>query len=461
MTKLSLGNVESLFNVGSPFCVEISLRTPENQTMILETWCILFNDQLVDPTQKVCFSVYKKMSLVLRSLMCITRCTPTYQLSRRQSPESYVLLYRMYCGEPIVHHLGENYATAKVGTIGTPIGSLIVNVAYRTRLTMTTTTQQQQQQQTSYHSNDSYYASGGYGGGIRMKDNHFDSRISINTTNNNNNENNSDPNSPNTAILINDQQQQISPNSLLNRYSTSKTQPIPMRQGQGQGQQQTALAIIPSRQHQFNNDESSADENNGSSVASTPDTMYYFKLKSAAFTSNHHSSMNAVNSNNESAETTPFSTLLNNDMSNLNLRGAQQHQQLAQSPPPPSLEYMAAAAATTTTPTQQQPAMQLQRFISRNNSLLNNDQHHDDSINMVSPCSLPNFKTLDNQFQFQHNQQQRHLSNNANNEVRTFYGPSSFTNQQQPDDFVFIESVIKIYFYFYLFYINFYYLLNQ
>lgn len=61
MTKNSLGNVESLFAASSssstltaaPFCIEISLKTPENQTMILETWCILFNEQLVDPTQKV------------------------------------------------------------------------------------------------------------------------------------------------------------------------------------------------------------------------------------------------------------------------------------------------------------------------------------------------------------------------------------------------------------------------
>lgn len=127
MTKSSLGNIESLFNVSSPFCIEISLRTPENQTMILETWCILFNDQLVDPTQKVCYSVYKKMSLVLRSLMCNTRCTPTYQLSRRQSSDTYVLLYRMYTGEPIVHHLGENYATAKVGTVGKSLEILSIH----------------------------------------------------------------------------------------------------------------------------------------------------------------------------------------------------------------------------------------------------------------------------------------------------------------------------------------------
>lgn len=97
------------------------------------------------------------MSLVLRSLICITRSIPTYQLSRRQNSDTYVLLYRMYTGEPIVHHLGENYATAKVGTVGTPVGSLIVNVAYRTRLTMTP--------QNSYTNE--------YAGGILIKDDHF------------------------------------------------------------------------------------------------------------------------------------------------------------------------------------------------------------------------------------------------------------------------------------------------
>ena len=434
MTKLSFGNVESLFNVGSPYCIEISLRTPENQTMILETWCILFNDQLVDPTQKVCFSVYKKMSLVLRSLMCITRCTPTYQLSRRQSPDSYVLLYRMYCGEPIVHHLGENYATAKVGTVGTPIGSLIVNLAYRTRLTMTT--------QSSSHSNDSY------GTGIKMKDNHFDSRTSVNINNfNNQNSNYSDmsaPNSPispslkqgNTFEIVQQQQQQqqqqqLSPNS-SNRYGT-KTQPIPMKSNhiqeeqlllQQQQQQQIRNNSAQLQRYQSSkqfNDESSADENNSSSVASTPDTMYYFKLKSAAFTNNHYSSLSAVNQNSEN-DTTPFFNLLTNDMANLNTNERQQGQQ-TQSPPPPSLEFNQGTGGT-------QP-MQLKRFASKNSQLRSSGDVDDMAI--ASPCSLPNFNSLDNHFQKNHG-----------NEIRAFYGPSSLSNNaaaNQSEDFVFIESV--------------------
>lgn len=462
MTKMSLGNVESLFNVNSPFCIEISLRTPENQTMILETWCILFNDQLVDATQKVCYSVYKKMSLVLRSLMCITRCTPTYQLSRRQSSETYVLLYRMYCGEPIVHHLGENYATAKVGTVGTPIGSIIVNVAYRTRLTMTP--------QNSSHSNE-------YGtGGIQIKDDHFTpnsdgSSFNLNTRHSsssdmlNQNENNSSPNSPpiidrspRGASQPNFEQHFSSSSSSLSKRSSSnlntiseapvnndsntvnqsakkrqssKTQPIPMKspsQPFSMNNQSLQLQRYSSESNQNQCDESSADEYNSSSVASTPDTIYYFKLKSAAFvpsasfTNNYYSS-SISNLQNEN-DLPPFITLLSNDFANLSASDQQRNQLqhyinpnsneqvVAQSPPPPH------------------------NMIENNihNRMVNKQLKYKNDIldknnldQMASPCSLPNFKILDLQGQ-QLNNNQNMLLNNA-------------SGTAPADDFVLIESV--------------------
>lgn len=186
------------------------------------------------------------------------------------------------------------------------------------------------------------------------------------------------------------------------------------------------------------NDESSADENNSSSVASTPDTMYYFKLKSAAFvpsasfTNNYYSSLSAGNLNshlNTDTETPPFMTLLSNDLNQMNV--SERHQapppadQLAQSPPPPSLEYNY----------QQQQQMQIQRFVNRNSQRI---EPNDEPTCMVSPCSLPNFRTLDHhlQQQQQHQQQQAH----QNNELRPFYGPAS-SGANAADDFVFIESV--------------------
>nr|AWV66632.1 autophagy-related protein 13 [Brachionus rotundiformis] len=394
MTKLHLGNVESLFN-SSPFCIEISLRTPENQTMILETWCILFNDQLVDPSQKVCFSVYKKMSIVLRSLMCLTRSLPTYQLSRRQNSETYVLLYRMYCGEPIVHHLGENYATAKVGTVGTPIGSIIVNVAYRTRLTMTP---QNSQNSTEYC-------------GIQIKDDHF-------TPNQTRTESPIMKKNQSAAISISPssphsdksprsftEQNSFSKRSISNLNTicetnllrnTSKTQPIPMKCDPEGNNMQLKKYKDP--------DESSADEYN-SSVGGTPDTIYYFKLNSAAFvpsTSFNNNYFSSSFSNLSENDLPPFITLLSNDFGNMSTSDAKNAENfLAQSPPPPNnfVEY------------QQQRA-----FTNRQLKMLNNEEH------MASPCSLPNFKMLE----YHHN---------------NFNEAKSVLNQAA-DDFVFIESKV-------------------
>lgn len=482
MTKTSLGNIETLFNSSSPFCIEISLRTPENQTMILETWCILFNDQLVDSSQKVCYNVYKKMSLVLRSLMCITRSTPTYQLSRRQSSDTYVLLYRMYCGEPIVHHLGENYATCKVGTVGTPIGSIIVNLAYRTRLTMTP--------QNSSHSNE-------ITGGIQIKDDHFatdsakrsvdsPSAFNYNAASVNRfsptdlNEYNASPNSPpiidksprgggvnNTNLY---EQSSSSSSSLSKRSSSnlntiaetvgfnsanpdnqivkrqsSKAQPIPARSISSQLVQQTQQSNSQALQIQryssdLNqiNDESSADEYN-SSVASTPDTIYYFKLKSAAFvpsasfTNNYHSSIGNLSNENDIP---PFITLLSNDFGNLSASERQNqllqynphlNEQMAQSPPPPqqNLEFNF------------QQNRSASRKINKNrhdsNTGPDNEQQQMIQQQMVSPCSLPNFKMLDT-----YNAQflNKETSNNNFNQIA-----SSLVSAPQPDDFVFVESV--------------------
>jgi hypothetical protein len=45
----------------------------------------------------------------------------------------------MYSGEPIVSHLGEHYSKKTIGSIITPIGRFVLNVAYRTRFTMALT----------------------------------------------------------------------------------------------------------------------------------------------------------------------------------------------------------------------------------------------------------------------------------------------------------------------------------
>jgi autophagy-related protein 13 len=89
-----------------PLCVEISLQTVDGDRMILEVWSLNINTELSDPTIKATYTVYNRMSILLKSLLSITRVTPAYKLSRRQSPESYSIYYRIYSGEPIIN-LGE------------------------------------------------------------------------------------------------------------------------------------------------------------------------------------------------------------------------------------------------------------------------------------------------------------------------------------------------------------------
>jgi hypothetical protein len=68
----------------------------------------------------------------------------------------------MYSGEPIVSHLGEHYSKKTIGSIVTPVGRFVLNVAYRTRLTMS-----------SPQSTDTTTSSALTQFGIDIKDDHF------------------------------------------------------------------------------------------------------------------------------------------------------------------------------------------------------------------------------------------------------------------------------------------------
>lgn len=89
-----------------PLCVEINLETVDGDKMLLEVWSLNINKDLSDPSAKVHFPIYNRMSILLKSLISITRVTPAYKLSRRQSPDSYTVYYKIYNGEEH-HNLGE------------------------------------------------------------------------------------------------------------------------------------------------------------------------------------------------------------------------------------------------------------------------------------------------------------------------------------------------------------------
>uniref|UniRef100_A0A8C9V7Z9 Autophagy-related protein 13 n=1 Tax=Scleropages formosus TaxID=113540 RepID=A0A8C9V7Z9_SCLFO len=123
--------------IGRSMCVEISLKTSEGDSMELETWCLEMNEKC-DKDIKVSYTVYNRLSLLLKSLLAITRVTPAYKLSRKQGHD-YVILYRIYFGEVQLAGLGEGFQTVRVGLVGTPTGTITLSCAYRTNLAFMST----------------------------------------------------------------------------------------------------------------------------------------------------------------------------------------------------------------------------------------------------------------------------------------------------------------------------------
>lgn len=121
-----------------PLCVEISLRTVEGDSMVLESWCLSIQPEQYDPSISV-IHIYNRMGILLKSLVSVTRVTPAYKLSRRQGPDSYVICYRVYMDEPQLHNLGDGFKQVRVGQLCTPIGTIQLTVSYRTKMTISPT----------------------------------------------------------------------------------------------------------------------------------------------------------------------------------------------------------------------------------------------------------------------------------------------------------------------------------
>jgi len=134
-TKRSLSG--SIPAPGLPLVCEVSLKTAEGDSLVLEVWRLAVVAG-GDPTVKVTHQVYNKMSLLLKSLVTVARVTPAYKLSRRQGSDSYVICYRVMLGDPASPpDLGEGALTARVGQVTTPVSTIVCCVDYRTNMTIT------------------------------------------------------------------------------------------------------------------------------------------------------------------------------------------------------------------------------------------------------------------------------------------------------------------------------------
>ncbi|XP_050690330.1 autophagy-related protein 13-like [Eriocheir sinensis] len=132
--KKSLGG--HLPEKGKPLVVEILLRTPTNDTLVLELWTLTVLDACDTSPARINPTIYNRMTVLLKSLLSVTRITPAYKLAFRQGPDSFVICYRVYLGDPEFEILGENYVHARLGQVTTPESTLLLSVAYRTQITL-------------------------------------------------------------------------------------------------------------------------------------------------------------------------------------------------------------------------------------------------------------------------------------------------------------------------------------
>ncbi|KAH7969450.1 hypothetical protein HPB52_018311 [Rhipicephalus sanguineus] len=120
---------------GPSLCTEISLKTVDGDTLVLEVWQLSVSN-VCDSSVRATYTVYNRMSLVLKSLITITRVMPAYRLSHNQSRDSYIICFNVYMGEPQLDVLGEDYKRIQVGQVGMPTGTLTLGVDYRTKMTI-------------------------------------------------------------------------------------------------------------------------------------------------------------------------------------------------------------------------------------------------------------------------------------------------------------------------------------
>lgn len=89
------------------FCIEISLKTADGDTLGLETWCLKreLSEKYFQQNHRMFAdseTIFGHFMLLLKSTITITRIIPAYKLSMRQGVETHVMMYRIYLSEPQV-----------------------------------------------------------------------------------------------------------------------------------------------------------------------------------------------------------------------------------------------------------------------------------------------------------------------------------------------------------------------
>lgn len=136
-------------------CCEISLKTSEGNSMLLENW-LLANEPLSEEARTVAsnlseeartvtssqsLTVYSRMSLLLKSIIALTRATPAYRISCRDQSTELVICYRVFeTTDPMetIRDTKDKFSPETIiGTVSSNFNNLTMSLTYRKDMSTT------------------------------------------------------------------------------------------------------------------------------------------------------------------------------------------------------------------------------------------------------------------------------------------------------------------------------------
>lgn len=120
------------------FTLDFILYTVGGDSLPLESWVIKLDKDDNDQTVNVHSALYNQLGTLLKSIIAASRATPTFRYYvKNQGPESFIIFYRVYEGEPDLSQLGEEQKFHRLGFLPSPFGTLSVHLHYRTKMELT------------------------------------------------------------------------------------------------------------------------------------------------------------------------------------------------------------------------------------------------------------------------------------------------------------------------------------
>ena len=114
-------------------CLDIVLKTLEGRITVLESWQIL-NTNIAENEKKFKnqFSVYNRFSILIKSVIVLSRILPLYHLSR-ETDHDFFLFFKVHT-EIYPLHSYEMHNKLNIGTIETPCGNTNVSVLFKNKI---------------------------------------------------------------------------------------------------------------------------------------------------------------------------------------------------------------------------------------------------------------------------------------------------------------------------------------